>query len=51
LNKNLGSRFEKIAKNEIEVHYLSRETKISMTRHKQHFEIHSKFNLWMVAKW
>jgi hypothetical protein len=32
--------------NETKVHYLSIETKISTTRHKQHFEIHFEFEPW-----
>jgi len=46
LNKKLWSRFEKNAKNKTKVHYLSIETKISTTKHKQHYEIHSKFRPW-----
>jgi hypothetical protein len=37
---------KKNEENEIEVHYLSIETKISATRHKQHSEIHFKFRHW-----
>jgi hypothetical protein len=37
---------KKNAKNETEVHYLSRKTKISATRHKQHSKIHVEFKPW-----
>jgi len=32
--------------NENKVHYLSIETKILTTRHKQHYEIHFEFKPW-----
>ncbi len=38
--------WKKNVENEIEVHYLSIKTKISTTRHKQHFEIHYEFRPW-----
>jgi uncharacterized GH25 family protein len=41
--KNYDQDFLKNAKNKIEVHYLSVETKISTTKHEQHYEIHSEF--------
>jgi hypothetical protein len=44
--KHYDQDLKKNTKNEIEVHYLSIETKISVTRHKQHFEIHSEFKPW-----
>jgi hypothetical protein len=42
--KNYDKDFFFNAKNVIEVHYLFIETKHLATRHKQHFEIHLKFN-------
>jgi len=44
--KTYDQDLKKNAKNEIEVHYLSREQKNSAIKHKQHFEIHSKFKPW-----
>jgi len=38
--------FEENANNETKVHHLTIETKISATRHKQHYEIHSKVRPW-----
>jgi len=37
---------KKNVKNEIEVHYLFMETKISAIRHKLHFKIHFEFKPW-----
>ncbi len=37
---------KKNAEKEIEVHYISIETKISAIRDKQHFEIHFEFRPW-----
>jgi uncharacterized GH25 family protein len=41
--KTYDQDLKKIQKNEIEVHYLSIKTKISTTKHKQHYEIHYEF--------
>jgi uncharacterized GH25 family protein len=43
--------FEKNEKNENKVHYLSIVTKISTTKHKQHFEIIPNSGPKIVVKW
>jgi hypothetical protein len=48
--KTYDQNLKKNEKNETKAHYLSIETKISIIRHKQHFEIILNLGLGMVAK-
>jgi hypothetical protein len=42
--KNYDQDLKKNVENETEVHYLFIETRNLATKHKEHFEIHSKFS-------